>query len=224
MYENWDTVFVGRWRGTGYGTVAMCAWREPSRRGFLRLFFPPTKGKNHWPLIKASPASRAHMASVAASSSAGTCPLFHLVPAAEWDALEASETYFPATYAADGFTHLTGDAALLLDVANHFYTDIPGDYVVLELDARALRDAGEVKWEPAADVGDKKSFAKEEESEGAPAGASPRSSRTYGGIPKSTRLIGQPLHVIREDSTGGAAIQYPFTQVWRACTLPRLRP
>ena len=48
-------------------------------------------------------------------------PLYHLVPKSDWEALEASgEPYFPATYEADGFTHMTEDASVLLTVANHF--------------------------------------------------------------------------------------------------------
>ena len=41
--------------------------------------------------------------------------LFHLVPVADWEKLEASgEDYLPATYGADGFTHMTEDASVLL--------------------------------------------------------------------------------------------------------------
>jgi ribosome assembly protein SQT1 len=106
-------------------------------------------------------------------------------------------------------------------VANHFYTDVPGDYVVLELDARAL--AGEVKWEPAADVGDKETFAKGgaeaeagEEQEGADKGVGTALfPHLYGGIPKSSpALVGRPLPVTREEGTGRfLSIQYPFAQV-----------
>ena len=160
------------------------------------------------------------MAAIASNSpDAGVaCPLYHLVPAKEWDALGPSDTYFPATYSADGFTHLTGDPALLLDVANHFYTDIQGDYVVLEMDSRKLGDAGEVKWEPAADVGSKKSF-----SDDAKNGDSSENSSSskmlfphlYGGIPKSClALVGSPLLVNREEDTGKfLSIEYPFAQV-----------
>ena len=38
----------------------------------------------------------------------------------------------------DGFIHLTADPALLLDVANHFYTSVPGEYLVLQLDPAKL--------------------------------------------------------------------------------------
>mmetsp|Transcript_35177 Transcript_35177/g.111185 ORF Transcript_35177/g.111185 Transcript_35177/m.111185 type:complete len:152 (+) Transcript_35177:180-635(+) len=80
--------------------------------------------------------------------------LYHLVPAEVWAALKAAGTpYFPPTYEGDGFIHLTKDPQLLLGVANHFYTDVPGAYVVLVIDSARL--TSEVKFEPAAPVGDK---------------------------------------------------------------------
>jgi len=50
---------------------------------------------------------------------------------------------------------MTKEPKLLLTVANHFYTDVKGEYVVLAVDSTKLTSA--VKFEPAADVGDKKS-------------------------------------------------------------------
>ncbi len=53
-------------------------------------------------------------------------PLFHLVPQSQWANAQASgQPYFPSTYATDRFIHLTKDPALLLSVANHFYTGPP---------------------------------------------------------------------------------------------------
>jgi uncharacterized protein (DUF952 family) len=85
--------------------------------------------------------------------------LFHLVPLADWEKLEASgQDYLPTTYDADGFTHMTEDASVLLTVANHFYTDIPGEFIVLTCDQAKLK--GEVKYEAAAPVGEKASYEK----------------------------------------------------------------
>jgi uncharacterized protein (DUF952 family) len=65
--------------------------------------------------------------------------LYHLVPQATWSSCKASKTaYFPPTYDQDGFIHLTADPALLLTVANHFYKGVPGDWIVLKLDAGKL--------------------------------------------------------------------------------------
>jgi uncharacterized protein (DUF952 family) len=76
------------------------------------------------------------------------------LPQAAWEQCLASGTpYTPPTYAQDGFIHLTADPALLLQVANHFYTDSKGDWVVLVIAPERL--AAEVKYEPAAPVGDK---------------------------------------------------------------------
>lgn len=53
--------------------------------------------------------------------------LYHLVPAADWDACKTGgKAYFPPTYESDGFIHLTKEANLLLPVANHFYKDVKG--------------------------------------------------------------------------------------------------
>eukprot|EP00854_Cymbomonas_tetramitiformis_P012995 gene12995-15357_t len=82
--------------------------------------------------------------------------LYHLVPKAKWEELKTTQTkYFPPTYEQDGFIHLTKEAELLLKVANHFYTDVVGDYIVLSIESSKL--TSEVKFEPAADVGNKKS-------------------------------------------------------------------
>mmetsp|Transcript_11900 Transcript_11900/g.16129 ORF Transcript_11900/g.16129 Transcript_11900/m.16129 type:complete len:133 (+) Transcript_11900:64-462(+) len=88
--------------------------------------------------------------------------LYHLIPTSTWEACKTSkELYYPPTYAQDGFIHLTKEANMLLTVANHFYTDVKGDYVVLEIASAALTSV--VKFEPAADVGDKKSSGLQDE-------------------------------------------------------------
>jgi len=61
--------------------------------------------------------------------------------------------YFPRTYQQDKFTHLTANPQLLLSVANQFYQDSEGDWLLLVLDAAKLK--GEVKYEAAAPVGNK---------------------------------------------------------------------
>lgn len=38
----------------------------------------------------------------------------------------------------DGFIHLTQEAELLLGVANHFYKQVPGDFLVLAIDSKQL--------------------------------------------------------------------------------------
>lgn len=74
--------------------------------------------------------------------------ILHLAPAADWDAVPPGGSYAPASLAADGFVHCTGDDATLLRVANAFYRQLPGELVVLTLDETRL--AAEVRWEPPA--------------------------------------------------------------------------
>jgi hypothetical protein len=76
---------------------------------------------------------------------------YHLLPAAELAAARSSGEHRPASYAADGFVHLSDRAETLVDTANHFYTGVKGEWYVLTLDASKLR--AEVKLEPAAPVG-----------------------------------------------------------------------
>jgi len=44
----------------------------------------------------------------------------------------------PPTPIQDGFIHLTKEADLLLGVANHFYKQVPGDFLVLAIDSKQL--------------------------------------------------------------------------------------
>ena len=47
--------------------------------------------------------------------------IYHLVQTPLWEACKANgTTYYPPTYAADGFTHATADPSKLIGVANHF--------------------------------------------------------------------------------------------------------
>jgi uncharacterized protein (DUF952 family) len=145
------------------------------------------------------------------SNDVGPSPLFHLVPRAVWESLQSNDIYYPATYEKDGFTHLTADPALLLEVANHFYTGIEGDFIVLELDTRTL-NTGEVKYEPAAPVGDQET---KEKYDGVKETEEPLFPHLYGGIPKTGKcLVGTPLPVARDSSTGQfLSISYPIAQI-----------
>ncbi|CBJ31421.1 conserved unknown protein [Ectocarpus siliculosus] len=71
--------------------------------------------------------------------------IYHLVQGARWkDA--GGDGYLPPTYEADGFIHATKEAGLLLPVANHFYTDVPGSFICLRIDTTVLKS--EVRFEP----------------------------------------------------------------------------
>lgn len=82
--------------------------------------------------------------------------IFHLVQARLWDkAVAEGSTYYPPTYKVDGFTHGTSNPAKLLNVANHFYTDVEGKWYCLRMTVDSLADAGvEAIFEGTAPVGD----------------------------------------------------------------------
>jgi uncharacterized protein (DUF952 family) len=63
---------------------------------------------------------------------------FHLVPAAAWDAAPRDEPFRAASLADEGFVHLTHRPADLVDVANAYYRNEPGPYVVLTIDLDRL--------------------------------------------------------------------------------------
>ncbi len=75
--------------------------------------------------------------------------ILHLVSKADWDALKADQPYAAASLASEGFIHCTAGEALMLDVANRFYRDQPGEFLLLEIDEAKL--TSEVKWEAPAD-------------------------------------------------------------------------
>ncbi len=83
--------------------------------------------------------------------------LFHLVQADLWEAaVQGDTTYFPPTYDQDGFTHATANPDLLLNVANHFYIEVPGKWLCLQMTIESLATGGtEVVFEGTAPVGDK---------------------------------------------------------------------
>jgi len=82
--------------------------------------------------------------------------LFHVAQKMFWDqAKKTGQTYFPPTYEADGFTHMTADPTKLVEVLNHFYKGVAGDWVCLKTNADTLRGAGiELTFEATAPVGD----------------------------------------------------------------------
>jgi uncharacterized protein (DUF952 family) len=73
--------------------------------------------------------------------------IYHLAPAARWQAWPADAPYLPAEYEADGFIHCTAGDDVMLGVANRFYRGAPGDFVLLMIDPERL--SAPVKWEPA---------------------------------------------------------------------------
>lgn len=83
--------------------------------------------------------------------------VYHLIQKSLWDeAVKTDRTYFPPTYEQDGFTHATANPELLMNVANHFYTDVPGEWLCLRMTRDSLADTGvNLVFEATAPVGDK---------------------------------------------------------------------
>jgi uncharacterized protein (DUF952 family) len=76
--------------------------------------------------------------------------ILHLISKADWDALPANEPVRVKSLESEGFIHCTKGDDLMLQVANAFYKDRPGDFIVLEIDEAKV--TAEVKWEPAMPV------------------------------------------------------------------------
>ncbi len=70
----------------------------------------------------------------------------HFVPAAYFRALPESAPYLPAEFEQDGFIHCTREPDVLLQIANDYYRDAPGEFLVLVIDP--ARVAASVKFEP----------------------------------------------------------------------------
>lgn len=73
--------------------------------------------------------------------------IYHMTPTLSWQAQPKTEPYKADTLATEGFIHCTREAARLMQVANHFYRQITGDFVVLSIETDYL--LSEIRWEVA---------------------------------------------------------------------------
>lgn len=73
--------------------------------------------------------------------------IFHLLPLATWQAQDRTESYQAETLATEGFIHCTREAEQLVVVANRFYRQIPGEFVILCVETEQLQS--ELRWEKA---------------------------------------------------------------------------
>ena len=82
--------------------------------------------------------------------------VFHLAQATLWNqSIESHGIYYPPNYEVDGFTHGTSNPQKLLNVANHFYPDVQGDWYCLRMTVESLKTSGvETVYEGTAPVGD----------------------------------------------------------------------
>jgi uncharacterized protein (DUF952 family) len=72
--------------------------------------------------------------------------IHHLVLASDFEATPSHQPYLPTAYTADGFIHCTQQLAVLLEVANRFYRETAGDFLVLDIDPRRL--TADLRYEP----------------------------------------------------------------------------
>ncbi len=79
--------------------------------------------------------------------SAQPAVVFHMLPKATWDALPPGGDYYAATLAGEGFVHCTAEPQMLETVANRFYREQPGDWLILAVDLEKI--GAEVRWEAA---------------------------------------------------------------------------
>ena len=73
--------------------------------------------------------------------------ILHLTSAADFDR-EPGSPYVPPAFEKDGFIHCTREPEVMLQVANQFYREAPGDMIVLVIDPARVQ--AEVKYEPPA--------------------------------------------------------------------------
>ena len=99
-------------------------------------------------------------ADAAAAEQARHPYLYHVARVDRWETAKSEGgTYLPPTFEADGgFTHMTADPSKLIDVLNHFYKGVPGEWVCLRTTAAALGSnastAGALRFEHTSPVGD----------------------------------------------------------------------
>ena len=82
-----------------------------------------------------------------AQPDATTPIVFHMAPRACWEAQSPCQPYAGDTLATEGFIHCTAEPARLLQVANSFYRQAPGAWVILLVDTSRVTST--VRWELA---------------------------------------------------------------------------
>jgi uncharacterized protein (DUF952 family) len=83
--------------------------------------------------------------------------IYHMCQKSLWEeAVIAGNAYYPPTFEQDGFfTHATAVPGRLLLMANHFYKNVPGDWICIELNHIVLQQKAGIitKFEQAKPVG-----------------------------------------------------------------------
>lgn len=120
--------------------------------------------------------------------------IYHMCQRSLWDAAVAAQTaYFPPTFEQDGyFTHASAVPERMLQTANHFYKNAPGDWICLALDNAKLKALGIVtRFEEAMPVGNTDVEADDL-----------RFPHIYGGIPTQIEGVVSAVHPMKRGDDG----------------------
>jgi uncharacterized protein (DUF952 family) len=71
--------------------------------------------------------------------------IYHMLPKAVWREQSPTAPYQHASLESEGFIHCTGDPVLLVSVANHYFAEQPGDFVLLCIDEAKVQPT--VQWD-----------------------------------------------------------------------------
>jgi uncharacterized protein (DUF952 family) len=71
--------------------------------------------------------------------------IYHLVSADHWHSCDETAPYVPGDFDAEGFIHCTRGLDLVVQVANTYYGDVPGDFFLLVIDESLV--SAEIKYE-----------------------------------------------------------------------------
>lgn len=76
--------------------------------------------------------------------------VLHLMPRSDWAGLVPDQPISNPSLETEGFIHCTDDHGVLLQVANAFYRQVPGEFVVLHVEVADLTSA--CIWEAPAHI------------------------------------------------------------------------
>ena len=74
----------------------------------------------------------------------------HLTRVDYYNSFAPDAPYLPRDYEQEGFIHCTQGSGLMLQIANKFYREVPGEFQALILDEGKIM--APVKWEPAGSI------------------------------------------------------------------------
>jgi len=150
--------------------------------------------------------------------------IYHMCERAHWDeAVEERGAYFPPTFHKDGkFTRASVFKEGLIDTANHFYKESPGDWICLELNLKLMLDMGIVIIPQAEENADVDEDGKEEKDD---ADIPVQCLQVYSGISTVINGLVRKIHTMKRSPCGSGtflALECPTAfKAKRHPTVPR---